>query len=64
MLVAAEEMLAAGLAAGAVRADLQPYDLLRLGHAVGMVADLGTAADSERMIDIMLVGLHTEGTRP
>lgn len=61
MLVAAEQMLAAGLAAGTVRADLEPYDLLRLGHAIGMVADLGTAADSERMIDIMLVGLHAQG---
>jgi len=61
MLVAAEQMLAACQAAGTVRADLEPYDLLRLGHAIGMVADLGTAADSDRMIDIMLVGLHTQG---
>jgi AcrR family transcriptional regulator len=61
MREAADEMLAACLAAGAVRTDLEPYDLLRLGHAIGMVADLGTTEDSDRMIDIMLVGLHTQG---
>ncbi|HEY3610071.1 MAG TPA: helix-turn-helix domain-containing protein [Pseudonocardiaceae bacterium] len=58
MLAAAEKMLDAGREAGTVRADLVPYDLLRLGHAIGIAAELGTAADSERMIQVMLVGLR------
>jgi AcrR family transcriptional regulator len=60
ILDAAEKMLDAGREAGTVRPDLVPYDLLRLGHAVGIVAELGTAADSERMTQVMLVGLRVQ----
>lgn len=63
MLDAAEKMLDAGRDAGTVRADLVPYDLLRLGHAVGIVSELGNAADSERMTQVMLTGLRADSTK-
>ncbi len=58
ILAAAEKLLDAGRETKTVRDDLQPYDLLRFGHAVGIAIELGSAADSERMIQIMLAGLH------
>ncbi len=58
ILVAAEEMLVAGKEAGVVRADLEPYDLLRLGHAMGIAVESGTAEEGQRVIQIMLAGLH------
>jgi AcrR family transcriptional regulator len=58
ILVAAEEMLVAGRKVGVVRPDVEPYDLLRLGHAMGIAVESGTAEDGERVIQIMLAGLH------
>ena len=42
LLTAAEDLLDAGQAAGAVRPDVQPFDLLRLGHGLAIASEFGT----------------------
>jgi AcrR family transcriptional regulator len=59
LLGSAEELLDAAIHAGAVRADLEPYDLLRLGHGIAVAAELGSESDGERLIEVMLNGLRT-----
>jgi AcrR family transcriptional regulator len=56
---AAETLLAAARPAG-VRADLQPYDLLRLGHGIGLMTEMGDEKDAERMTQVMLCGLRDQ----
>jgi AcrR family transcriptional regulator len=55
---AAQLLLEAAVPAG-VRADLQPYDLLRIGHGIGLATETGTPEDAERLIQVMLSGLRT-----
>jgi AcrR family transcriptional regulator len=54
---AAGALLAAAVPAG-IRADLQPYDLLRIGHGIGLMTEMGTNADAERLTEVMLNGLR------
>ncbi|HEX4723623.1 MAG TPA: helix-turn-helix domain-containing protein [Pseudonocardiaceae bacterium] len=56
---AAQLLLDAAVPAG-VRADLQPYDLLRIGHGIGLATETGTAEDRERLTKIMLAGLRAQ----
>lgn len=44
-------------AAGAVRADLEPTDVLRLGHGIGSCARHADAAGLERLLSVVLDGL-------
>jgi hypothetical protein len=61
LLGSAEELLEAAQQAGTVRADLEPYDLLRLGHGIAVAAELGSETDGERLIEVMLNGLRARG---
>jgi AcrR family transcriptional regulator len=45
-------------AAGLVRADLEPNDLLRLGHGVGAGAKYADADGAERLLSVVLDGLR------
>jgi AcrR family transcriptional regulator len=56
---AAATVLLAAQAAGTVRADVEPYDLLRMSHGIGIAAEYGDDEDRERLIGIMLDGLRT-----
>ncbi|HEX9337537.1 MAG TPA: helix-turn-helix domain-containing protein [Pseudonocardiaceae bacterium] len=53
---AAELLLTAAGPAG-VRADLWPYDLLRIGHGIGLATETSSDEDAERLIEVMLAGL-------
>ena len=55
---AADKLLVAGRAAGTMRSDLQPYDLVRLCHGLAIACEYGTEADHERMIDVVVGGLR------
>jgi hypothetical protein len=59
LLGSAEELLEAAQRAGTVRTDLEPYDLLRLGHGIAVATELGSESDAERLIEVMLSGLRT-----
>lgn len=54
---AAGELLASAQAAGVVRADLEPVDLMRLGHGIGASAKHADEAGKERMVSVVLDGL-------
>jgi len=45
-------------AEGTVRADLEPGDLLRLGHGIGASAKYSDAAGAERLLSVVLAGLR------
>jgi AcrR family transcriptional regulator len=45
-------------AAGVVRPDVQPYDLLRLGHGLAVASEFGNSEDAQRMLDVVLSGLR------
>lgn len=59
MLAAAGAILARAQDAGTVRPDVEPGDLLRLGHGIGMMTDGGTAEGGDRLLAVMLDGLRT-----
>jgi AcrR family transcriptional regulator len=58
MLAAAATLIDACRAAGVLRDDLEPFDLLRLGHGLAVASEHGDQADADRMLDIVLVGLR------
>lgn len=58
LLAAAATLIDACRAVGAVRADLEPFDLMRFGHGLAVVAEFGDEADTDRMLDIVLAGLR------
>lgn len=60
LIDAAEELLTAGVAAGAVRPSVQPFDLLRLGHGLAVASEYGTEDDADRMLSVVLCGLKAE----
>lgn len=53
---AAGKLLAAARPAG-VRSDLEPYDLLRIGHGIGLATETCQGDDMDRLLDVMLAGL-------
>lgn len=55
---ASELLLAAGRDAGTVRADIEPYDLVRLGHGLAVASEYGNEDDAERMLDVLVAGLR------
>jgi AcrR family transcriptional regulator len=55
---ACAELVAAGQAAGVVRPDVQPYDLLRLSHGLAVASEFSEREDAERMLDVVLAGLR------
>jgi AcrR family transcriptional regulator len=55
---AAAALLAPGQNAGALRADITPTDLLRLGHAIGLAVEKAPPGDDERLVSVMLAGLR------
>ncbi|GAA1368812.1 TetR/AcrR family transcriptional regulator [Streptomyces beijiangensis] len=58
---AASDLLAAAQKAGAVRADLEPTELLRLTHAVATATELGTGTPQQvgRYLSLMLDGIRS-----
>lgn len=54
----ASTLLADAREAGTVRADVEGADLLRLGHAVGVMTEYGTKEEGERVLRVMLDGLR------
>ncbi|HEY3749521.1 MAG TPA: helix-turn-helix domain-containing protein [Pseudonocardiaceae bacterium] len=58
LLTATEILLDACKSVGAVRPDIQPFDLLRLGHGLAIASEFGTREDAERMLDVVLAGLR------
>lgn len=57
LVVAAAALIDAGRAAGTIRPDVQPFDLLRLGHGLVVASGYGDAEDAERMMTVLLAGL-------
>jgi AcrR family transcriptional regulator len=55
---AAGALLEPAQAAGAIRPDLQPHDLMRLAHGVGMAAANADAEGAERLLSVVLAGLR------
>ena len=56
---AAETLLTAAREVGAVRADIDADDLLRLGHAIAAVAD-AAPEKAERLVSVLISGLRPE----
>jgi AcrR family transcriptional regulator len=54
---AAGALLEPAQAVGAVRADLEVVDLLRLSHGIGAAAKVADEAGRERMLSVLLAGL-------
>ncbi|GAB3431678.1 TetR/AcrR family transcriptional regulator [Actinophytocola sediminis] len=52
-------LLAPAQAAGVVRADVEPADLLRLGHAVASTTVYADEAGVDRLLSVVLAGLRT-----
>ncbi|WP_328601682.1 TetR/AcrR family transcriptional regulator [Nocardia terrae] len=52
-------LLTAAQNAGAVRPDIEPSDLMRFGHGIGVACETVPEA-AERMIDVTLAGLRAE----
>jgi AcrR family transcriptional regulator len=50
-------VLAPAQAAGTIRADLEPTDLLRLGHGIGAGAKYADEAGMDRLLSVVLAGL-------
>jgi AcrR family transcriptional regulator len=55
---AAGTVLAAAQEQGAIRPDVQVFDLLRLGHGIGLAAEHASPDETERLLSIMLKGLE------
>jgi AcrR family transcriptional regulator len=51
-------LLVPAKAAGAVRADLDPSDVLRLGHGVATASESADAEGLERLLSVVLAGLR------
>lgn len=51
-------MLRPAQEAGLVRPDLEPQDLIRLGHGVGVACE-HTPEAAERLLTVVLAGLRT-----
>ena len=60
---AAGALLEAAQAAGSVRDDLVPRDLLMMGHGIVTASD-GTPEATQRLLSVMLDGLRTPSTKP
>lgn len=58
LITAAEELVNAATAVGAIRPGVEPFDLLRLGHGLAVACEFGTHEDGDRMLDVVLAGLH------
>jgi AcrR family transcriptional regulator len=56
--IAVEALLAPAQAAGVVRADLEPTDLMRLAHGVGSAATYADEAGTERLVSVFLDGIR------
>jgi AcrR family transcriptional regulator len=54
---AAAALLVPAQAAGTVRADVEPLDVLRLGHAIGVAAET-TPESAKRLLNVVLEGLR------
>lgn len=54
---AAATLLVAAQEAGAVRADLEPVDLMRLSHGIGASAMYADETGRERMLSVLMNGL-------
>ncbi|HVV21506.1 MAG TPA: TetR family transcriptional regulator [Pseudonocardiaceae bacterium] len=59
MIDAGRELLTAAAGTGAVRPDIEPFDLLRLGHGLAVACEFGSDEDGERMLGVVLAGLRT-----
>jgi AcrR family transcriptional regulator len=59
LLAATASLIDAGKAAGTMRTDVEPFDLLRLGHGLAVAGEYGTKQDTERMLEVVLAGLRT-----
>ena len=57
LLAAAGALVDAGRAAGTVRPDVQPFDLLRLCHGLAIATQFGDTEDAERMLNVLIDGL-------
>jgi AcrR family transcriptional regulator len=57
LIDACTELVDAAKAAGVIRQDVQPYDLLRLGHGLAVASETGTDEEAERMLNVVLAGL-------
>ncbi|HEY0452324.1 helix-turn-helix domain-containing protein [Actinophytocola sp.] len=55
---AVSSLLAPAQAAGVVRADLEPSDVLRLSHGVGAAATYADAEGAERLLSVVLDGIR------
>ncbi|MPZ85675.1 MAG: TetR family transcriptional regulator [Actinophytocola sp.] len=55
---AVSTLLTPAQAAGIVRADLEPVDMMRLGHGVGTAAGHADEAGAERLLTIVLDGIR------
>jgi AcrR family transcriptional regulator len=55
---AAWSLLEPAQAVGAVRADLEAVDLMRLSHGIGAAAKFADEAGKERMLSVLLEGLR------
>jgi AcrR family transcriptional regulator len=59
LVEACAELVDAGKAAGTIREEVQPYDLLRLAHGLAIASASGTAEEADRMLNVVLAGLRT-----
>jgi hypothetical protein len=57
LVAAAGALVDAGRAAGTIRPDVQPFDLLRLGHGLVVASGYGDPEHAERMMTVLLAGL-------
>lgn len=57
MRAVAGDLLAPLLESGAVRADIEPVDVLRMTHAVSIATDQDGIDRARKLLDIMLLGL-------
>lgn len=53
-------LLTRGQEAHSIRSDIQPRDLLRLGHGIAVAAEYSTPEETERLLSVMLSGLRPE----
>ena len=62
-LATASRMLAAGVAAGTVRDDIEGADLVRAVSGICMSTDQETSRASERLVNVIVDGLRTTTPR-
>lgn len=55
---AAALLVNAGHEAGTVRSDIEPYDVVRLGHGLAVASEFGDAGDQARMLTVLAAGLR------